>query len=398
MEEGQAYAMRKLCSHFSSNPSLQNIDVMNVSGMCRNCLSKWYLAGCISLNINATYEDACEAIYGISYGEWKSLHQQKASKAQLDMFQNHIEFHAVHSKVPEVQNGQLLKDVIDRTPIEAFVFRKLVEHFQTNTCVQNIDVMNVAGFCRNCLSKWLHMGIQGISYEEACYVVYGMSYADWKTRFQTKASQEQLELFKTSHSCHAKFEKVIVKSDVCCESINKVDMVHRILVIPVKEATEVVLGILTVSDRAYNGVYADESGPEIDDCLKEFARIPNTVSIKSVHKRLVPDDRELISDALKDLSSICNMVFSTGGTGFSARDITPEATLDIVQREVRGIPEAMRRETAKHEPLAILSRAVAGIRNDTTLIVNLPGRPAACREWLAVVLPVIPHALSNLLK
>ena len=150
------------------------------------------------------------------------------------------------------------------------------------------------------------------------------------------------------------------------------------------------LGILTVSDKGSSGERTDESGRIIMD----FA---SKINAKVVDYKLVPDERSIISShliAMTDQSGV-DLILTTGGTGFSPRDITPEATLDVIDRQVPGIPEAMRQKSLEITPMSMLSRAVAGIHNKT-LIINLPGSPKAVRECLEIILPVLPHAIQIL--
>ncbi len=149
------------------------------------------------------------------------------------------------------------------------------------------------------------------------------------------------------------------------------------------------IAVLTVSDRCGSGQAEDKSGPLICELLRERA--------ETAAYRIVPDEQELISAALIEMSDVlqCDVVFTTGGTGFAPRDVTPEATKAVLEKETPGIPEAIRAESLKITPRAMLSRAAAGIRGKT-LIVNLPGSPKAVRESLAVVLPVLDHALETM--
>jgi molybdopterin adenylyltransferase len=152
------------------------------------------------------------------------------------------------------------------------------------------------------------------------------------------------------------------------------------------------IGRLTVSDRASAGVYADRSGPEIEKVLREF--LGDDVKFESL---LVPDEVEAISAALRQFADVqkCDMVVTTGGTGISARDVTPEATSAVLEKELPGFGEAMRMQSLARVKTAILSRAVAGTRG-ACLIVNLPGRPSAVRECLEVLAPAIREGLAHL--
>jgi molybdenum cofactor synthesis domain-containing protein len=149
-------------------------------------------------------------------------------------------------------------------------------------------------------------------------------------------------------------------------------------------------GILTVSDRSSRGERPDGSGPVLVEKIKE-----NRWQVLRVG--IVPDDITLLQETLSSWtdSGDLDVILTTGGTGFSPRDITPEATNSVIEREAPGIAEAMRLASLQITPHAMLSRAVAGIRGQT-LIVNLPGSPKAALENLDVILPVLPHAVQLL--
>lgn len=153
-----------------------------------------------------------------------------------------------------------------------------------------------------------------------------------------------------------------------------------------------IVGRVTLSDRASAGIYEDLGGPEIERVFREAWG--SDVGFES---RLLPDDREKISAALRELSDDLNLplVITTGGTGPSARDVTPEATKDVLEKELPGFGEAMRRLSFAEVPTAILSRATAGVRG-RTLILNLPGRPTAIGECLPPLIPAIREALRHL--
>lgn len=147
-------------------------------------------------------------------------------------------------------------------------------------------------------------------------------------------------------------------------------------------------GILTISDRSARGERADESGPVIREIIEQ------QLAAHVAEHEVVPDDLEAISAVLARWSDERNLdlILTTGGTGFAVRDVTPEATLKVIDRRAPGLEEAMRAESMKHTVHAMLSRAVAGMRG-RTIIINLPGSPKAVRENLGVILPALPHAV-----
>jgi molybdopterin adenylyltransferase len=150
------------------------------------------------------------------------------------------------------------------------------------------------------------------------------------------------------------------------------------------------VAVLTVSDRSARGERIDASGPAITENIQKLGW--NVAAYQ-----VVPDERQAISDALIAWADQDNMdiILTTGGTGFAPRDVTPEATLSVVDKLAPGLAEAMRLESLRVTPHAMLSRAIAGIRGKT-LIINLPGSPKAASENLAVIIPVIPHAIQLL--
>ena len=148
--------------------------------------------------------------------------------------------------------------------------------------------------------------------------------------------------------------------------------------------------VLTISDRSSRGERPDSSGPVVAEQL-------SAAGYQIVHRAVIPDEQDQIEAALKELADcdLADLIVTTGGTGFSPRDVTPEATLAVCQRLTPGIPEAMRWASLQITPHAMLSRAQAGIRNQT-LIVNLPGSPKAAKENLEAVLPALSHGLAML--
>lgn len=150
------------------------------------------------------------------------------------------------------------------------------------------------------------------------------------------------------------------------------------------------IAILTISDKGAAGQREDLSGPAIKEMLA-------SLNAEIVATEIIPDERILIAERLMHYAdkTCCDLILTTGGTGFSPRDVTPEATLEVIDRLVPGIPEAMRAASLDKTPMAMISRAAAGIRGKT-LIINLPGSVKAVRENLAVILPVLPHTIDIL--
>jgi len=144
--------------------------------------------------------------------------------------------------------------------------------------------------------------------------------------------------------------------------------------------------ILTISDTRSAGTREDTTTALMADILEG-------IDVEIVATRIVPDEQDEIASAIVELCEEANLVLTSGGTGLAPRDVTPEATRAVIDREAPGIAEAMRAQTAQFQRLAWLSRAVAGTRG-RTLVVNLPGNPKAVRECLDVLTPMLPHALK----
>jgi molybdopterin adenylyltransferase len=150
------------------------------------------------------------------------------------------------------------------------------------------------------------------------------------------------------------------------------------------------IGIITASDRASKGIYEDISGMAIKDTLNEYLK-----STFEIIYNCIPDEQEIIEKTMIELcdNHKCSLVITTGGTGPSPRDVTPEATENVCNKMLPGFGELMRQTSLQYVPTAILSRQSAGIRNKS-LIINLPGKPKSIRECLDAVFPAVPYCID----
>jgi len=148
--------------------------------------------------------------------------------------------------------------------------------------------------------------------------------------------------------------------------------------------------ILTISDKGFLGQREDTSGPGLEEPLQQ-------IGARMIHYEILPDERPLIAARLRELADEgkVDLILTTGGTGVSPRDVTPEATREVLEREIPGLAEAMRARSLTITPHAMISRAVVGIRR-RCLIINLPGSPRGARENLEVVLPILDHLIKKI--
>jgi gephyrin len=253
---------------------------------------------------------------------------------------------------------------------KAKAFDSLVEWLKLKNEVENIDLMNLAGFCRNCLSKWLHAGSSGsLPLDDAKKYVYGMDYEEWKRMYR-----------KGEKKAHAPRNIPAPKTNPCASSITG------------GNSESFKACVLTVSDRAHAGIYEDISGQTAEQILVE-----SKLFAGPTRRKLVPDERESIKNAITEWISRTEptVIFSTGGTGFTQRDVTPEAVKPLLEKEAPGLVHLVLNCFVGSDPMHSMTRPVIGSVGKT-LIVTLPGSPQAVKDGLACLLRVIPKALHDL--
>ena len=382
------------------------------------------------------------------------------------------------------------------TEIQSRSFSSLVKHLQERSdLVQNMELMTIAGFCRNCLAKWIVVSahtiadelrqypsssniqrnssshcyskdviavLDSLSYDDAAFEVYDCAYKEWKERHMKKASDEQMQRFQDSSKIHAKHDKDLLKpriqkeevnviclrklsdgnglvnastalpssnlmSNVCCEDVSQMKTHDSKKELkgdqsttsssyeppsPPSNLVDLQVGILTISDRAALGKYAtgDLSGPAVEHSfLATIQQLQDKYHMKLacdiVRKTIVPDETNDIATTLRSWSRkeedsvesqvSCNLIFTTGGTGFSSRDVTPEATRSVLERECKSLMLWTINECSKNQPMASLSRGTAGICGKA-LIINLPGNPAGAADMVRLMTPLVLHAVNDL--
>jgi gephyrin len=381
----EAGAFRSLCMHLAERSDLiQNIDLMTVSGFCRNCLAKWLVVEAriladtirgvcqnnfteeeeqILTSLDAFgYDQAAETVYGCSYKAWKEAHQHKATEEQITRFNTSVPIHAKHDK-------QLIANNRD------YDANTVIKHEPTSQASKSSSMISSS-------SHWKPK-VKSVPASDVC--------CEDEDSYRANSSSRPAPFSKTTDSNQ--------------------NLSYRPPA-PPRYNLSLKVGILTVSDRAAAGEYetGDLSGPAVEQALmSNIARINSrraqsditTAKVNFVAKAIVPDDVEEIKNHLLNWSgkydegTQMDIIFTTGGTGFSSRDVTPEATQEVLERECNGLMTFVLSECASLQPLAALSRGTAGIC-DMTLIVNLPGNPNGVGQCMDVLMPLLLHAVKDL--
>jgi gephyrin len=312
------------------------------------------------------YDEGAKYVYGIEYAEWKAEHAKKATDKQLSMYKASATIHAKHDK-------KMLEPQCKQGPASYAAPSDEPERRSPTFATQVLR----------------------------------------KVSLPTAAAKRP-----TSRSA-PRSKKPPPLSDVCCEDVDNDHSMDRDVAVsryrtpsPPKVDLFLRVGILTISDRAANGEYenGDLSGPAVEQSLNENITKLNAMrgeldatnaKIIFCVKSIVPDEFEDIVNHLHqwcgkdDEGPTCDIIFTTGGTGFSARDITPEATNEVIEKDASGLMTFATAQCSAIQPLAALSRGVAGICGGT-LIVNLPGNPAGVGQVLDILVPLLLHAIKDI--
>ena len=311
------------------------------------------------------YDEAAQHVYGMTYPDWQKRHMKKATDEKMKLFNDSSPIWAQHDKKllekrsndpPPPISAKTMSDTNQESiPVSASA---ATNSLLSNVCCQDIDE-----------------------------VVTTASSAP-----QQKPASSNISTSATTTTSSCRPVPAFVPPPLPSGD----------------RLTSFTLGILTVSDRASKGQYetGDLSGPAVRDAVLDvIGNASNTTKLSplmldpntNIHMKIVPDDINAIQDQLKDWSDtgVVDLVFTTGGTGFSKRDVTPEATTGIVDQVCEGLVTFCTMECASVQPLASLSRGTAGVRNKT-LIVNLPGNPKGVREIIPILLPLCLHAVADL--
>lgn len=258
-----------------------------------------------------------------------------------------------------------------------------------------------------------------MGYAEAAEHVYGVSYEEWKKRHQRKATEEQMQQYQASSPLHAQHDPVLLEkrvvplaSNVCCQDVDDESLQQQQQPPPLAQDRTIPpftpppipwqylpdplhLAVLTVSDRASQGAYAtgDLSGPAVVEAVQELLRNNSDCEVTT---SIVPDDTERIQAQLNLWKDQVHLILTTGGTGFSPRDVTPEATKQVLDTELPGLMAFVTTECSQIQPLASLSRGTAGILGNSTVVANLPGNPKGVQEMMPILLPLLLNMVVEL--
>ena len=319
------------------------------------------------------YDEAAQYVYGMMYPEWKKRHAQKASDEKMEQFNNSKPLWATHDKQLLTKRGEspptpppvntTNSSTICKAPTTMKAATATTSSLLSNVCCEDVDNNN----------------------------------SNSPSSVEQQQQQQQSSMMQLNNNANAPSS----------------------FVPPIPPKISFSLGVLTVSDRAFSGNYdtGDLSGPAVIETIQSILNNYNnnnntpgttspstTLKMKIIETAIVQDEIKLIQDKLISWSSsddddAIDLIVTTGGTGFSPRDVTPEATTEILERKCDGLMSfcTLQCVSSQIQPLASLSRGTAGVRG-RTLIVNLPGNPYAIKEILPILLPLSLHAVADMKK
>jgi molybdopterin adenylyltransferase len=355
VEKLEAGAFRSLCTHLKErSDEVQNLDLMTISGFCRNCLAKWMVVEARQISkdesghtlqaLNALgYEEAAQYVYGCNYGEWKKRHAKKATDEQMKKYNDSTPLHSVFDTEILLKRAETPSSPpIVSTAIHAPDEKKTL---LSNVCCQDMD--------------------------------------------DKPRSEESLQAVEQVVQNTTKARKARALPSYVPPQVPSGGITFSV-------------AIITVSDRAFKNEYetGDLSGPSVQSAVTQCVQSLNTpvapIACTFQNIAVVPDEMEQIKAKLRECAAAgVDLVLTTGGTGFAARDVTPEATKAVVERECHGLMGFVTNECSKDQPLASLSRGIVGVLGKT-IICNLPGNPNGVSEIVPVLLPIVVHGIHDL--
>mmetsp|Transcript_23281 Transcript_23281/g.33367 ORF Transcript_23281/g.33367 Transcript_23281/m.33367 type:complete len:392 (-) Transcript_23281:1455-2630(-) len=368
VEKLEAGAFRSLRTHLEErSDEVQNIDLMTISGFCRNCLAKWMVVEARKLVenfpeeagnnedqkdtiINALnalgYDEAAQYVYRMDYKDWKKRHAKKASDEQMQEYNDSKPLHSQFDKELLAVKGDKPKEQLYQQTVPSPSDATVKPPLLSNVCCQDIDDAIIT--------------------------------KDEKTEVKPTPAPGTITNQKAKNA----------------RAVGP----YIPPALPTK-LKELKIQIITVSDRAFRNEYktGDLSGPAVRKSVEHlFESAAQKILLAVSDIVVVPDEIEEIQSKLRHFADIgVDLVLTTGGTGFAPRDVTPEATRGVVDRECPGLMQWVLNETSRDQPLASLSRGTSGILG-STIIANLPGNPKGVEEIVPLLLPLLLYAVNDM--
>jgi molybdenum cofactor synthesis domain-containing protein len=418
VQAAEAYAFRRLLLHLQAHPEVQNMEAMTTTGFCRNCLAKWMLSGLremapLPLAAPLEYDEVACYVYGMPQKDWKKEHQRKATPEDMARYEASKPLHASHA-------------VGAQTPVPAA------------PSAQPLTLpLPAAAACSAAPSSALPQEGQPLLDPCCPDPTTAVPSASPSPAAGAAAAAAAAAIAgppppSSSSSSSSSAGRQLPSAPLAFDDTGAAALLAAL---PAAGLETLCVGVLTVSDRAAAGAYADESGPAAVRCVEAFAEALeklqrsqqrsqqqqqgggevgvgvgafSPISVVVACTRVVPDDAAAIEATLREWSaqpatspSWCNLVVTTGGTGFGPRDVTPEATARVVTKRIPGITSMVAAAAAERQPLAYLSRGIAGVvgagavgNQHPVVVLNTPGSPVAVTDHLRLCLPLLAHSVA----